>query len=72
MARLRTRREERSRKLTFKIFAGMFDYVATIAGALIIVLCVVLLVQLYRWISSTFEISFGEIYRMFQAAVRTK
>ena len=35
MARLRTRREERSRKLTFKIFAGMFDYVATIAGALI-------------------------------------
>ena len=72
MSRLRTRREERSRRLTFKIFAGMFDYAATIIGALIIVVCIVFIIQMVRWISSDFTTSFGTIYEMFQAAVLTE
>ena len=55
MARLYTRREARNRKMTFKIFAGMFDFIGTVASAVIIILCVVLLVQLVKWIAGDFD-----------------
>lgn len=72
MARLYTRREARNRKLTFKIFAGMFDFIGTVASALIIIVCVVLMVQLVRWIMSDFDSSFGVMLDIFQEAVAIK
>ena len=71
MARLYTRREARHRKMTFKIFAGMFDFIGTVASAVIIILCVVLLVQLVKWIAGDFDSSFGAMVRMLQEAVVT-
>ena len=71
MARLYTRREARTRKMTFKIFAGMFDFIGTVASAVIIILCVVLLVQLVKWIAGDFDSSFGAMVRMLQEAVVT-
>ena len=71
MARLYTRREARNRKMTFKIFAGMVDFIGTVASAVIIILCVVLLVQLVKWIAGDFDSSFGAMVRMLQEAVVT-
>ena len=71
MARLYTRQEARNRKMTFKIFAGMFDFIGTVASAVIIILCVVLLVQLVKWIAGDFDSSFGAMVRMLQEAVVT-
>ena len=71
MARLYTRREARNRKMTFKIYAGMFDFIGTVASAVIIILCVVLLVQLVKWIAGDFDSSFGAMVRMLQEAVVT-
>lgn len=69
MARYYTRREEHSRRLTYKIFAGMFDFVGTVASAIIIIVCVVLVVQLVKWVAADFDASFGEMLKMFQEAV---
>lgn len=69
MARLYTRREEHSRRLTFKVFAGMFDFVGTVASALIIIVCVVLIVQLTKWIIADFDTSFGAMVTMLEEAV---
>ena len=71
MARLYTRREARNRKMTFKIFAGMFDFIGSVASAVIIILCVVLLVLLVKWIAGDFDSSFGAMVRMLQEAVVT-
>lgn len=72
MARYITRREEHSRKLTYKIFAGMFDFVGTVASTIIIIVCVVLLVQLIKWIAADFELSFGPMVDMLEEAVNVK
>lgn len=72
MARLYTRREARNRKLTFKIFAGMFDFIGTVASAIVIIVCVVLMVQMVKWIVADFDTSFGAMFRMFQEAVITE
>ena len=69
MARLYTRREARNRRLTFKIFAGMFDFIGTVASAVLIIVCVVLVLQLVHWVVSDFDTSFGAMLRMFKEAV---
>ena len=72
MARYITRREEHSRRLTFKIFAGMFDFVGTVAGTIIIIVCVVLLVQLVKWVVADFDLSFGTMVDMLEEAVNVR
>ena len=71
MAKLYTREEARRRRVKFQIFAGMFDFIGTVASAVIIILCVVLLVQLVKWIAGDFDSSFGAMVRMLQEAVVT-
>ena len=72
MAKLYTRREARNRKLTFKIFAGMFDFIATVGSAILLLICVVLMVQLVKWIAADFDTSFGAMVNMFKEAVALK
>jgi len=69
VAKLYTRREARNRRLTFKIFAGMFDFIGTVASAVIIIVCAVLMVQLVKWVISDFDTSFGAMVQMFKEAV---
>ena len=69
MARLYTRREVRNRRLTFKIFAGMFDFIGIVASAIVIIVCAVLMVQMVKWIIADFDTSFGTMLKMFQEAV---
>ena len=72
MARYITKREERSRKLTFKIFAGMFDFVGTVASTIIILMCVMLLVLLAHCIVPDFELSLGPMVDMIEDALNVK
>ncbi|MGI6238240.1 MAG: hypothetical protein ACOYI5_01250 [Christensenellales bacterium] len=69
MARLYTRREARNRRLTFKIFAGMFDFIGTVASALLIIGCIVLMAQLVKWVAADFDTSFGTMVQIFEEAV---
>lgn len=69
MAKLYTRREAHNRRLTFKIFAGMFDFIGTVASVIIIIGCAVLLLQLVKWMIADFDTSFGAMLRMFKEAV---
>ena len=72
MAKLYTRAEQQRRKLRFKIFGGMFDFVSVVAGIVVIIVCILLLAALYRSvmedIPSTFE-KFVEIFN--KAVIRT-
>ena len=47
----------------------MFDFVGTVASAIIIIICVVLIVQLTKWIVADFDTSFGAMLKMFSEAV---
>ncbi len=69
VAKLYTRREARNRRLTLKIFAGMFDFIGTVASVIIILGCVLLVFQLAKWVISDFDTSFGAMLRMFKEAV---
>ena len=69
MARLYTRREARNRKMTFKIFAGMFDFIAVLAGVLVIIGCVILLTALVRWVIADVPVTFRTLWEIFMKAV---
>ena len=69
MARLYTRREVRNRRLTFKIFAGMFDFIGTVASVILIIGCIVLMAQLVKWVAADFDTSFGTMVQIFEEAV---
>ena len=43
MARFVTKKEEEGRKLRLRVFAGMFDFLATVGSILLIFACVALL-----------------------------
>ena len=41
MPKLFTREEARRRRMRFQIFAGMFDFIALIAGIIVVILCII-------------------------------
>ena len=49
MKRGYTKREARRRRTKFMILEGMWDFVGTIAGFFVILVCVVLLTTLISW-----------------------
>lgn len=69
MARIYTRKEVEARKLKFRIFAGMFDFLGTVGSMLLIFACVILLVALYTWIAGDAQTSFKTIYDSFEQAI---
>ena len=50
MARFITRKEAEGRKFRLRVFAGMFDFLATIGSLILIFACVALLASLVTWI----------------------
>ena len=69
MARLYTREEARRRRVKYQIFAGMFDFLAVIAGNIVIIACVVLLSSLVRWILGDVPVTFQKIWEMVMRAI---
>jgi len=69
MARLYTRDEVRRRKVKYQIFAGMFDFLAVVAGILVIIGCVILLTSLVRWVAGDVPVTFRKIFETFMKAI---
>ncbi len=69
MPKLYTRAEARRRRMRFQIFAGMFDFIAVIAGLIVVIVCVILLSALVRWVVADAPITFKTLWEMFTRAL---
>lgn len=69
MPKLYTREEVRRRRLRFQIFAGMFDFIAVMAGIVVIIGCVILLSALARWVLSDAPLTFKTLWEMLNKAI---
>jgi len=69
MARIYTRKEVRRRKTSFLIFAGIYDFLAVVAGIIVIIACAVLLTALVNWVIRDGRESFASLWKIFQDAL---
>ena len=69
MARIYTRKEVRRRKTSFLIFAGIYDFLAVVAGIIVIIACVVLLTALVNWVIRDGRESFASLWKILQDAL---
>lgn len=69
MARISTRREIDRRKTRFRIFAGMYDFISTVIGVVVLLVAVILLVSLISWIKTEGIDSFRALLDMFEKAL---
>ena len=69
MARIYTRQEVQRRKINYRIFAGIYDFVGAVVGIAVIVACVILLSALFNWIVRDGRESFASLWKIFQDAI---
>lgn len=69
MARIYTRREVKRRRMKYQVFAGMFDFIAIIAGIIVIIACAILLSSLYHWVIRDVQSSFATLWDIFTSAI---
>ena len=69
MPRLYTREEVRRRRMKYQIFAGMFDFLAVVAGVIVIIACILLLTSLINWVVADVPVTFKSMWDMFMQAV---
>ena len=69
MAKLYTREEVRRRRMKYQIFAGMFDFLAVVAGVIVIIACIVLLSALVRWVMGDVPVTFQKIWETVMKAI---
>ena len=69
MPKLYTREEVRRRRVKYQVFAGMLDFLAVVAGILVIIACVVLIVSLVRWIGGDVPVTFRKLWDTFMRAI---
>ncbi len=69
MAKLYTREEARRRRMKFQIFAGLFDFLAVVAGVIVIIACVILLTSLIQWIAGDVPVTFKSLWDMLMRAL---
>lgn len=69
MAKLYTREEARRRRMKYQIFAGMFDFLAIVAGVIVIIACIIMLSSLVRWTLGDVPVTFRKIWEMFMSAI---
>ena len=69
MAKYYTRHEAKQRRLKLQIFAGMFDFISTIIGILVIAACIVLLTSLVSWIISDGQVTFKTAFECIARAL---
>ena len=69
MAKLYTREEARRRRVRYQIFAGMFDFLAIIAGVIVIIACILLISALIRWLRGDLPVTFQSLWSILQKAI---
>lgn len=69
MAKLYTREEARRRRMKFQIFAGLFDFLAVVAGVIVIIACVILLTSLIQWLLGDVPVTFKSLWDMLMRAL---
>ena len=69
MAKIYTRQEIKRRRMKFQIFAGMFDFLAILAGIVVIIACGVLLTSLIKWAINDALSSFETLWDIFMSAI---
>ena len=69
MAKLYTREEVRRRRMKYQIFAGMFDFLAVVAGILVIIGCIILISSLVRWVMADVPVTFQKIWETVMKAI---
>lgn len=69
MAKLYTREEARRRRVKYQIFAGMFDFLAIIAGIAVIIACILLISALVQWIKGDIPVTFRSLWSILQKAI---
>lgn len=69
MAKLYTREEARRRRVRYQIFAGMFDFLAIIAGVIVIIACILLISTLVRWLRGDLPVTFRSLWSILQKAI---
>ena len=69
MAKIYTRREVKRRRINYKIFAGIYDFIGAIAGIVVIVACAFLLAALIDWIKRDGQASFASLWGIFMDAI---
>lgn len=69
MAKIYTRQEAKRRKMKFQIFAGMYDFLAILAGIVVIIACCVLLSSLIHWAINDATSSFEKLWDIFMSAI---
>lgn len=69
MPKLYTREEVRRRKVKYQVFAGMFDFLAIVAGILVLAACIVLIVSLVRWVVADVPVTFHKFWETFMKAI---
>lgn len=69
MAKVYTRQEVRRRRMSFQIFAGIYDFAGVILGIIVIIACAVLLAALVSWAIQDGKESFASLWNIFQSAL---
>ena len=69
MARFVTKKEAEGRKFRLRVFAGMFDFLATIGSLMLIFACVALLASLATWIRNDAKTTFASIEYSITSAI---
>lgn len=69
MARIYTQREVKRRRMKYQVFAGMFDFVAIIAGLVVVIACAILISALYQWVIRDIQSSFATLWDIFVSAI---
>ena len=69
MTKLYTQEEARRRKVKYQIFAGMFDFLAILAGVAVIIVCILLIAALVRWLKADIPVTFGSLWSILQRAI---
>ena len=55
--------------MKYQVFAGMFDFVAIVAGLIAIIACVILFSALYQWVVRDVQSSFATLWDIFVSAI---
>ena len=69
MAKVYTRQEVKRRRMSFQIFAGIYDFAGVILGIIVIIACAVLLAALVSWAIQDGKESFASLWNIFWSAL---
>jgi len=69
VSRIYTRREVKRRRMKYQVFAGMFDFIAILAGVVAIIACAILISALYQWVVRDVQSSFATLWDIFVSAI---